>query len=286
MQNKGLRRNRNDPRQREAIRPHAGRETKIRRKRTKILLGGLVADGPLRRSSLLLGRAAGQCRSVAANRCGRQPLRPFVVGRRAAATPSRRTSDGAESPDERRSSNPEVAGEPAIPAVVATVNTQRITREDLARECLRHFGKEVLESMVNKRLIMLECQQQGITVTRDEVNAEIERMAKRFKIPVDQWLKMLKQERNVTPEQYANDIIWPTIALRKLAGEQLNVSREELREEFETQYGEQIKVRLIAVEQSGEGQEVAGESGGQSGRFRQPGQGILGRRLQRQPSRG
>ena len=57
---------------------------------------------------------------------------------------------------------------------MATVNTKRITREDFARDCLRHFGKEVLESMVNKRLITLECQRRGITVTRREVNAEIE----------------------------------------------------------------------------------------------------------------
>ena len=57
------------------------------------------------------------------------------------------------------------------------------------------------------------------------MNAEIEEMAARFKIPVDQWLKMLKQERNVSPEQYADDIIWPTIALRKLAGEQLKRER-------------------------------------------------------------
>ena len=43
-------------------------------------------------------------------------------------------------------------------------------------------------------------------------------MAKSFSLPVDQWLKLLKQEREVQPEQYANDIIWPTLALRKLAG--------------------------------------------------------------------
>ena len=80
----------------------------------------------------------------------------------------------------------------SVPAVVATVNTQRITRDDLARECLRHCGKEVLESMVNKLLIVQECQRQGITVTRDEVDAEIQRMSKRFNIPVDQWLKLLE----------------------------------------------------------------------------------------------
>jgi parvulin-like peptidyl-prolyl isomerase len=161
-----------------------------------------------------------------------------------------RTSDEAaearQSEPTRRSPHAKNRSDDSIPLVVATVNTRRITREDLARDCLRHFGKEVLESMVNKRLIMLECQRRGVKVTRRDVNDEVEEMAARFKIPVDQWLKMLKQERNVSPEQYADDIIWPTIALRKLAGAQLSVSQQEVRHEFETQYGEQIKVLLIS----------------------------------------
>ena len=82
---------------------------------------------------------------------------------------------------------------------------------------------------------------------RDDVNAEIERMAKRFNIPVDQWLKLLEEERNVSPEQYANDIIWPMLALRRIAGERLSVSRQELRKEYETQYGDMVRVRLIAA---------------------------------------
>lgn len=131
--------------------------------------------------------------------------------------------------------------------VVATVNIQRILRDDLARQCRRFHGTEVLESMVNRYLITEECRRQNITVTKAEVGAEIERMAKRFNIPVDQYLKMLKQERNVTPEQYGKDIIWPTLALRKIAGERLKISRDELVKEFEIQYGEAVRARLIAV---------------------------------------
>jgi parvulin-like peptidyl-prolyl isomerase len=134
-----------------------------------------------------------------------------------------------------------------VPTIVAAVNTKRIERSALAAECLHRFGNEVLESMINKQLIVEECQRQGITVTHEEVNAEIERLAKKFRIPVDQWLKMLKQERNVTPRQYADDIIWPMLALRKLAGSRLEVSRAELVREFETQFGAAVRVRLIAV---------------------------------------
>ena len=36
--------------------------------------------------------------------------------------------------------------------VAAIVNNEPITREDLARECLVHYGADVLESMVNRTL--------------------------------------------------------------------------------------------------------------------------------------
>ncbi len=130
--------------------------------------------------------------------------------------------------------------------VVAMVNGQPVSRQDLASECLRHYGSEVLESLVNKWLIAQECMRRNITVADAEVDAEIERMSKRFNLPVGQWLKMLKEERGIEPEQYANDIIWPTLALRKLAGDRLQVSQGELYREFESRYGPSVRVRLIS----------------------------------------
>jgi parvulin-like peptidyl-prolyl isomerase len=151
------------------------------------------------------------------------------------------------SPAPRHATSNDASPDSPANAIVATVNTQRMTRDELAQQCRRAYGVEVLESMVNKRLIIQECHRIGVNVTRQEVDAEIERMAKRFKIPVDQWLKMLKQERNISAEQYANDIIWPTLALRKIAGERLIIGHDELVKEFEIEYGEAIRARLIAV---------------------------------------
>src|SRR5262245_40661632 len=48
---------------------------------------------------------------------------------------------------------------PKKPQVAAVVNNEPISREDLARECLLHYGNEVLETMVNKLLIMAACQE-------------------------------------------------------------------------------------------------------------------------------
>jgi len=139
------------------------------------------------------------------------------------------------------------AGDDASPSqVVANVNGRQITRAELGRECLRHYGAGVLDSWINKLLIAQECRRRGIVVGRTEVDNEVKRIAKRFSLPVDQWLKMLKQERGIDPTQYANDIIWPTLALRRLAGEKLSVSREEAYKAFEMKYGPAVRARLIA----------------------------------------
>lgn len=144
-------------------------------------------------------------------------------------------------------SNGAASNEPAEkPQIAAVVNGDPIPREVLARECLSHHGKDVLESLSNKYLISIHCQQRKIGVTQEEVNEEIARMAERFNIPTDQWLKMLKEERHISPQQYARDIIWPTIALRKLAADRLQVSEQDMQEAYETQFGPAVQARLIA----------------------------------------
>ena len=135
-----------------------------------------------------------------------------------------------------------------IPDIVAKVNGEPITRNDLGGECLRHYGQEVLERVVNKFLIMQECKARGITVSQAEVDAEIERMATRFSLPVDRWLAMLEEERGVNLSQYSGDIIWPSLALKKLAGDRLVVSEEELRKEHEKQFGPAVRARMIVCE--------------------------------------
>lgn len=143
-----------------------------------------------------------------------------------------------------------VAGDQAPatdPNVVALVNGEPITRAELAADCVRHYGKEVLESLVNRELILDHCKAKGVQITRAEIDAEIERMAKRFNVSVEQWLTLLQKERGVNAEQYKRDIIWPTIALRRLAADSLVVSDEEIKKAYDTQYGEQVKVRMIGV---------------------------------------
>jgi parvulin-like peptidyl-prolyl isomerase len=161
------------------------------------------------------------------------------------SAPAGQASSGQSSSAQPSRTNAVPTGNMPIPDIVASVNGHAITRDELAAECRIHYGKDVLESMVNKFLILTECQRLGITVSHREVDEEIQQLAASFKLPVQQWLKMLQQERGIKPDQYANDIIWPSLALRKLAGEKLQVSQKELTDAFEMEYGAAVKARII-----------------------------------------
>lgn len=131
--------------------------------------------------------------------------------------------------------------------VMALVNGQDISRKALIDGCIQRFGEDVLESLVNKRLITNHCTNHNITVTQAEIDAEIDRMAKRFQLGREQWLSMLEKERGVTAQEYARDIVWPTLALRKLADKELQVSPEEIQTAYDQEFGPMVRARLIAV---------------------------------------
>lgn len=156
------------------------------------------------------------------------------------------SSAAAQGPAKKPSSEGQLAS-PSRPThdVMAIVNGQDISRKRLAEACIERHGEEVLESLVNKRLIMHHCKNRQISVSRQEIDAEIERMAKRFKLSREHWLELLERERGIKPEEYARDVLWPTLALRKLAAKDLTVSEEELRKAYETQYGAAVRARLI-----------------------------------------
>ena len=143
--------------------------------------------------------------------------------------------------------------------VMALVNGKDISRTQLIDACVQRYGKDVLESLVNKRLITNLCANRNITVTNEEIAAEIDRMAKRFQLGREQWLELIQKERGVTPQDYARDIVWPTLALRKLADAQLQVTPEEIQKAYEQEFGEMVRTRLIAVSNADKARQIHAE---------------------------
>lgn len=131
---------------------------------------------------------------------------------------------------------------------LAKVGKESIPYEMVADECVTRFGKEVLDDLINRVVIQQACEHSNIVVTEEEVTAEVQRISKRFNLDPQQWYQMLEAERKITPMQYRQSVIWPMLALKKLAGEQVELTEEEMNRAFVRNYGPRVKARVILLD--------------------------------------
>lgn len=164
--------------------------------------------------------------------------------------------DGASAGKAASAGRATTAAPPQSERKMAKVGTQFITYEELAAECVQRHGKEILENLISRRIIQQACDAQGIEVSEAEVEAEIGTIAQKFHMDRQEYLKLIQAERNVTPSQYRRDIIWPMLAMKKLAGEVVEISDKDLQAAFVRNYGPRVKARAIVLDNQRRAAEV------------------------------
>ena len=142
------------------------------------------------------------------------------------------------------------------PEFLARVGKESISYDLVAQEAVARHGKEILDDLINRMIIQQKCEEAGVAVTEEEISAEVNRIAKRFNLDPAQWYNMLQAERNISPQQYRQSVIWPMLSLKKLAGEQVDISDEEMDKAFVRNYGPRAKCRLILLDNQRRAQEV------------------------------
>ena len=129
---------------------------------------------------------------------------------------------------------------------IALVNGKPITRQQLADACISRRGEEILETLIARELIEQEMAKCKVKVTPAEVDAEIERVAQTVAhVSKEQWLAALADKKKISPSQYAHDIIYPSLALKKLTADSVRVTDDEINEALESYYGEKLRCRII-----------------------------------------
>jgi hypothetical protein len=129
---------------------------------------------------------------------------------------------------------------------IAIINGEVVTRQQLADECVARNGTEILETLIARRLIEQAMRAKKIEVTAAEIDMEIDNVAwKTAQVTREVWLRNLDKERGISPARYARDIIYPTLALKKLAQGRVQVTEQDIKEAFETNYGPKLRCRLI-----------------------------------------
>ncbi len=141
-----------------------------------------------------------------------------------------------------------VAVSPNDPIVI--VNGKAITRQRLADECVARHGKEVADTLIAKELIQQALDLKKLTVTAEEVNAEITHTATVLAhTDRETWLRELEKEKGISPSQYARDVVYPTIALRKLATPRVQVTDRDVQDAYEASFGDKLRCRVIMLQQ-------------------------------------
>ena len=172
-------------------------------------------------------------------------------------TPNQRNQRGVRTARKtaRKTTGAEVV-KPAASNVAAVINGETISRSYLARETIRRHGKEVIEALINRRLIKMACRQRGVEITNKHVEQEIEQTAKKFGLSPSGYIRLLNREKGISVAKLKNEVVWPLLALRKLAAKEIRVSQNEIQQAIQTEYGPKVKIRMIAVASQKKAQQI------------------------------
>ena len=150
----------------------------------------------------------------------------------------------------------------AQPGVAALVNGMPVPLERVHDECLDRHGEEVLEILITRAIIEQALERQRQKVTQVEIDAEIVRAAESMgfrktdgSADTAAWLARVTREEKISLRHYVDDVVWPTVALKKLIGP-VPVTREDLDKAFEATFGARAKCRVVVLDNQRRAQEV------------------------------
>jgi parvulin-like peptidyl-prolyl isomerase len=150
-----------------------------------------------------------------------------------------------------------------MPGVAAVINGQKITIRVLAEECMERYGKDVLEGTIHRRVIDQALRKRKLTVDDAELEAEIARAAKAMgkvtasgEADVPGWIEYVTSTEGISRDVYVRDEVWPSVALKKLVGDQVQVTPEDMKRGYEANYGPKVRCRAIVLNNHRRAQEV------------------------------
>jgi parvulin-like peptidyl-prolyl isomerase len=150
-----------------------------------------------------------------------------------------------------------------MPGVAAVVNGRQITLAQLADECITRHGGEVLDGEVNRRILQQELNRKQLAIDKPDIDSEVSRAADAYgfvtkdgKPDMERWLKSVTEQPGATVDLYIRDAVWPSVALKKLVGSRVEVTDEDLRRGYESNYGERVEVQAIVCGDQRQAQKV------------------------------
>jgi parvulin-like peptidyl-prolyl isomerase len=130
--------------------------------------------------------------------------------------------------------------------VVAYIhNNQPITRQDLGEYLISRVGADRLPVLLNKRILDKACAERGITVTAAEIDSTLAEDLKGLTMDQGTFIKTVLSRYKKTLFEWKEDVLRPRLQMMRLVQDRVTVSMEEMRQAFETAYGEKVECRII-----------------------------------------
>lgn len=122
-----------------------------------------------------------------------------------------------------------------------------VSRIELGEFLIARFGAERLDFLVNRKIVELDCQAKGVTVTDPEVQAQLREDVQRFgpHMTIGEFEKQVLKRFNKTIYEWKEDVVRPKLAMAKLVRPTIQVTQEDLAKGFEGRYGPKVQCRMI-----------------------------------------
>lgn len=135
-------------------------------------------------------------------------------------------------------------------AVVAKVNGEKITKEDLYNFLVKSYGKDALNVLVIEKIVLLEADKENITVSEDEIQKEADEMIEKY--GGEESFNSALEYYGMTMEDVKHDIKM-NLYLEKLLTPVIEITEDEMKAYFDKNKDslsqkEQVKARHILVE--------------------------------------
>lgn len=148
-------------------------------------------------------------------------------------------------------------------AVVATVNGTKITKDQLYEEMYSQGGSSLLESLITQELINQEAKKSNITVSDEDIEAELERQAAASGMSVEDMMQMFMYYYGYAEEDI-REMGSQQAVIRKLLSPQIEITEEMIQQYYEENTDqfttpEQVRASHILVDTEEEALEIVNE---------------------------
>lgn len=120
-----------------------------------------------------------------------------------------------------------------------------VTREELGDFLIARGGHEKLELLMNKKIIEFEATRRGVSVTATEVSAGLEEDLRGLGIKLADFEKHILPKYNKSLFEWVEDVVKPKLLLTKMCKDNVKVTDEDVKKEFENRFGERRQAKII-----------------------------------------